>query len=180
MKNKNLIMFIAIGFILTTCIWGFVGGCGRSNIPMGLRTLPPEEDKSSAEGVILEKGSIPGEGRVYIVERGDTLWGISKRFGVSVSKIKEINSLETDTISVGQRLVLPGVVEVKEEVKETIPPSPHIEPKPGLVTYKVRQNDSLWRIAQIYGTSVEHIAELNGLPTDAKLIPGQEILVPSD
>lgn len=184
MKNKNLALFVIIGFILTTAIWGFVGGCGTSHVSWRSRPEPVIQEEPSAEGVILDKTSLPVESQEYIVELGDTLWGISKRFGVSISSIKEANKLSADTISVGQRLVIPGgqvqeVIEVQppsKEVKEVRPPSA----KPGLAVYKVKKDDSLWRIAQIYGTTIEHIAEINGLPKSAKLKPGQEILVPSN
>lgn len=180
MKNKNLILFVIIGFILTVVIWGFVGGCGTSHVSWKSRPEPVDEEPS-AEGVILEGASL----KEYIVEPGDTLWGISKKFGISISSIKDANKLETDTISVGQKLVIPGgqVQEVIEMQPPSVqqPLSPAGRGKgegPGLVVYKVKKDDSLWRIAQVYGTTIEHIAEINGLPKNAKLKPGQEILVP--
>ncbi|QMU62973.1 MAG: LysM peptidoglycan-binding domain-containing protein [Flavobacteriaceae bacterium] len=42
----------------------------------------------------------------YQVKKGDTLYSISKRFHISVEKIKEINGLESDTLSIGQRLLV--------------------------------------------------------------------------
>lgn len=194
MKNKNMILFIIIGFILTTAIWGFVGGCGTSHISWRKGHEVASSEETSAEGLVLEKTDITSTqvgGEIYIVEAGDTLWGISKRFGVSVSDIKEVNKLHTDTISVGQRLIIQGISKSQVTQKPQIPSQkvgailpesskPRVVPKPGLTVYKVRKDDSLWRIAQIYGTTIEHIAELNGLPRDARLVPGQEILVPSD
>ncbi|WP_200763897.1 lytic transglycosylase domain-containing protein [Nitrosophilus alvini] len=44
--------------------------------------------------------------RVYTVKKGDTLISISKRFGLSVAKIKKINSLKTSTIRVGEKIVI--------------------------------------------------------------------------
>lgn len=194
MKNKNMIFFIVIGFILTTAIWGFVGGCGTSHISWRKGHEVAPSSKTSAKGLVLKKtdtANTPVSGEIYIVEAGDTLWGISKRFGVSMSSIKDVNKLQADTISVGQRLIIPGLL--KSQVTQTtqIPspkaetivpegPKPKAIPKPGLSVYKVRKDDSLWRIAQIYGTTIERIAELNGLPKDAKLVPGQEILVPGE
>lgn len=171
MKNKNLITFIVIGFILTTAIWGFVGGCGTSRMSWETGTGMKTEEE------IREPAEVKGQ--TYIVEPGDTLWGLSMEFGVSVAAIKEINKLEKDTISVGQKLVIPGLAK-PEKVIEARPQLSPAVPKPGLIVYKVRKDDSLWRIAQIYGTTVEHIADINGLPKNARLTPGQEILVPSD
>ena len=43
----------------------------------------------------------------YTVESGDTLYGIAKRFNTTVDKIKELNNLSSNTIIVGQRLLIP-------------------------------------------------------------------------
>ncbi len=45
--------------------------------------------------------------RTYTVKRGDTLWGISRKYGRSVSSIKKANNLKSDNIGIGQRLRIP-------------------------------------------------------------------------
>ena len=47
--------------------------------------------------------------QTYIVQIGDTLYGISKQFGVSIQDIKLANNLNNDTITVGQTLLIPSV-----------------------------------------------------------------------
>ncbi|MBI3760350.1 MAG: LysM peptidoglycan-binding domain-containing protein, partial [Chloroflexi bacterium] len=47
-------------------------------------------------------------GGTYIVKRGDTLYGISRRNGITVDALKAANGLRTNIIFVGQRLVIPG------------------------------------------------------------------------
>ena len=208
--------------------------------------------ESSAEGLILDKSSILIENKpqskaenaqtesvdniYYIVEPGDTLWRISKKFNVSVDKIKMINNLRDDSISVGQKLLISGknlskkeisdeqflekkpvnknsTISKKQEsqlpkkdsaenikvnemqktltsvqevpvntqvsnIKMTNNNETKLQAKPGTVVYKVRPNDSLWRIAQVNETSVDKIIQLNNLTKNSKLTPGQEILVP--
>ncbi|NJK90549.1 MAG: LysM peptidoglycan-binding domain-containing protein [Blastochloris sp.] len=57
-------------------------------------TPPPQVTSSPATGV-------------HTVQAGDTLWGISKKYGISVDVLRQINSLTTDTIKPGQTLKLP-------------------------------------------------------------------------
>ncbi|XP_015080766.1 uncharacterized protein LOC107024322 [Solanum pennellii] len=44
---------------------------------------------------------------VIEIERGDTLWGLSRKYGVSIEEIKDANGLEGDTIYAGKKLVIP-------------------------------------------------------------------------
>ena len=55
----------------------------------------------------VEKKIVLGPHREYVVQAGDNLSMISEAFGVSVSKIKEMNNLKNDTLRVGQKLNLP-------------------------------------------------------------------------
>ncbi len=46
--------------------------------------------------------------KVHTVGRGDTLWGLSKQYGVSVAAIKSANGLTRDTIVLGAKLKIPA------------------------------------------------------------------------
>ncbi|WP_369048604.1 glucosaminidase domain-containing protein [Tenacibaculum sp. UWU-22] len=43
---------------------------------------------------------------LYIVEKGDTLYSIAKKYNTSVEKLKQLNDLESNTLAIGQKLVL--------------------------------------------------------------------------
>lgn len=49
----------------------------------------------------------PDTDKYYTVQKGDTLYSLSKKWNVSLVKLKELNNLSSDTISVGQKIVLP-------------------------------------------------------------------------
>jgi murein DD-endopeptidase MepM/ murein hydrolase activator NlpD len=51
----------------------------------------------------------PASGPIYIVQAGDTLWGLASRFDVSVSDLQAINNMTTQDIFVGDKLVIPGL-----------------------------------------------------------------------
>jgi LysM repeat protein len=116
----------------------------------------------------------------YIVQKGDTLWGISQNFKVSLNKLLSANNLtRTSLISVGQSLTIPGV-------SESTPPvafQPAISYDAGNTfessgEYTVKKGDHLTKIAYLYGTSVSKLKEANGLVTD-RLMIGQKLVVPS-
>lgn len=92
----------------------------------------------------------------YTVQKGDTLIGISKQFGVPVEEIEKINNIENDMITVGQVLKIPTT--------QTI-------------IYTVKKNDNLYDIAREYNTTVEEIMTINNLPNH-NLSIGQQLIIP--
>jgi LysM repeat protein len=52
-----------------------------------------------------------GDSKEYIVQKGDTLTSIAKANGVTVAQLKKANNLTTDTLQVGQKLVVPKKAE---------------------------------------------------------------------
>jgi len=93
---------------------------------------------------------------IAVVQPGDTLWQIARRYGVTISAIMEANGL-TDP----NRLV-PGLA--------LLIPVPNI--------YVIRPGDTLWQIAQRFGTTVDAIARLNNLNIQQYIYPGQTIYIP--
>ena len=107
----------------------------------------------------------------YTVERGDTLWNIASRFGVTVQEIRDANDLTSDTLSVGQSLIIPGISAGDDlednEGSETVP-----------TTYTVQSGDSLWSIANRFGVTVNDLKSANGL-TSNLLSVGQVLIIPT-
>ena len=94
----------------------------------------------------------------YIVERGDTLYSIARKFNVSVNDLIEYNNLPTTILTPGQSLRIPRV-------------------GPSNVIYIVKRGDTLYSIANSYGTTVDAIKNLNNL-TNNTLTIGQELYIP--
>ena len=106
-------------------------------------------------------GNIEG---TYTVKSGDSLWSIANRFGTTVAVLKELNNLNTNELSVGQVLKLPGSTSSSES---------------GITsnTYTVKSGDSLWSIARKYNTTVSEIQKLNQL-SSTLLQVGQVLKLP--
>lgn len=129
-----------------------------------LKLIPPVPAPTPIDPPVEQ----PEEATIYIVRSGDTLWAISRRYGVTVNQIKQWNHLSSNFLSIGQRLNIGS---------PTTPPSPTPTPPPtGETFYTVRSGDNLWKIATRYGVTVAHLKEWNALSTDFLRI-GQRLIV---
>jgi membrane-bound lytic murein transglycosylase D len=103
----------------------------------------------------------------YKVQSGDTLWDISKEYDVNVRSLAKWNGMApTDPIRPGQALVIWQEKVSEDQSQNAVMRS---------VYYKVRNGDSLARIAQKFNVSVSDIAKWNQLDTKKYLQPGQSL-----
>ena len=124
---------------------------------------------------------------VYVVQNGDYLAKISKKFNVTINSIKRLNpSIKKDVIWVGQKLKLPGKVDVgvqTEPAKTTAAKAPAKKtyaPYTGATKeYVVKNGDTLGGVAYGNGLNIRQLKELNGLSSDALKV-GQKLKVPAD
>lgn len=101
----------------------------------------------------------------YIVQKGDSLYSIAKKFNTTVDELKTLNKLTSNLIHIGQSLQIPG----GGSVEPSNPPSAN-------VYHTVVLGDSLYNIAKYYKTSVDELKRLNGLTSDIIHI-GQKLLI---
>ena len=98
------------------------------------------------------------EENIYIVKSGDTLYQIAKNNNTTVDAIKKLNNLSSNTLTIGQTLLIPL-------------------PKEEYIIYTVIKGDSLYQIARKNNTTVDEIKKLNNLTTNTLTI-GQELKIP--
>ena len=108
---------------------------------------------------------------VYTVKAGDNLWNISRKYGVSVEVIVDINNFrDKDFLSLGQKLEIPAIgggVSNSNQKQE-----------PTIVTYTVVKGDTLWSISQRYDVKMISIISVNNLKEISRLSIGQKLKLP--
>ena len=133
----------------------------------------------------------------YIIQRGDTLSKISKRYNIKIDAIKSSNpQIKNDVIRLGQKIRLPGKVDVGEQTvpagafasnqtKRSAPaaaskkdPAPAKAYTGATKEYIVKNGDTLGGIAIASGLTVRQLKELNGLAKDMIRV-GQKLKVPA-
>jgi len=108
--------------------------------------------------IALEAGT-----SLYTVQQGETLSEIAARYGVPVESIMAVNGLPTrDSIAVGQQLVIPPAVQPDD--------APALDD--ASTVYTLQRGDSLYRVALIYGVSVDDLLAANNLASRARSIRG--------
>lgn len=103
--------------------------------------------------------SLNEESDYYVVKKGDSLWSIAKKYNMTVDELKSINNLKSNLLSIGQRL----------KIKES---------NDNQNIYIVKEGDTLYKIANMYGTTVDNLKALNNLKNN-NLSIGQKLIVPS-
>lgn len=107
--------------------------------------------------------SSQGRKTSYTVRPGDTLWGIARTLGVSVRQLASWNSMATgETLRPGRSLVAYSNGGNSSDKRK--------------VSYRVRNGDSLWKIARKLGVSVRQLASWNNMSTGETLRPGQNLV----
>ncbi|MCF7626053.1 LysM peptidoglycan-binding domain-containing protein [Holdemanella sp. SCCA2] len=107
-----------------------------------------------------DNSSVKNTGEInYVVQKGDNLWTIANKYDTTISDIKKLNNLKTNTLQIGQVLKIPGSTNYN--------------------TYTVKKGDSLWKIADKYGTTVNKLMTINNLDSTTLQI-GQSLLIPTN
>jgi LysM repeat protein len=101
-----------------------------------------------AQEVAVSSGSASHQD--YIVRKGDSLWEIAAKTGVSVAQLRTANKLQGNRINVGQTLLVPDAANASTLLTAN-----------DVITYRVNRGDTLWAIANRYGTSVKKLRQVN-------------------
>ncbi len=131
-----------------------------NQLRIGQRLEIPSGSGAVVEVVKAVEQSVPAPSAGdYRVQKGDSLYSIGQKFGVSVTKLREVNGLSNNRLRIGQRLVIPATAKVhpKQSVSSTVATQ---------TRYRVRKGDSLYVIARRFGVSVSSLKKLNHLKSN--------------
>ncbi len=140
--------------------------------------------------------------KTHTVSKGDTLYNISKRYDTSVQSIQAENGMSGTSLSIGQRIRIPGVIvesinSVSQPIYATAPiqdsyvtrrivqPTPYIEEAQienvaaSEAIYAVLPKDTLYSISRRTCVGVNDIIAKNGISDPNTLKPGQRLALPS-
>lgn len=142
-----------------------VGQTLRVNVPIVTRqttTSRPTTTRSTPDTPVAST-------KFYVVRKGDTLYSIANRYGITASALRNANNISGNNISVGQRLTINAsgtptkrhvvLEEIPERVQKQVSKRPLAKKK----TYKVRKGDTLFSIASSANMSVNQLKKLNGI-----------------
>jgi spore germination protein len=95
--------------------------------------------------------------QIVVVKKGDSVWKIARKFGVSMEDIQRLNGLDNPSqLVVGQSLVVPT------------PERMHI----------LQPGETLWTLSKRYGVKVEDLQRINNIQDPQQLAPGTRIRIP--
>ena len=128
----------------------------------GQQLSVPGAGSASVSSSVSSSQTGPAREVSYRVRPGDNLWVLAKRHGTNVERIKSDNGLQSNHLSVGQRLV----------IRSGAPKAS------GDGNYTVRRGDTLAKIAQVHGVSLNRLLSSNGLSRRTTIFPGQRLEIP--
>jgi len=228
LPKRDAFIIVALIHAGIVMLWFFTGGCGdqdtrevdMAGIPetrevesldTDMDTIEPPvtvtgERTPAIEGTTTDLTAVRPANEVrYIVQAGDSLWKISRKFGVSVDAITARNDIQDPAlIRTGRELWIPdpskgfgedagtkpsiappvvtGTTEpVTGETTETVTGGTFaIEERVDLSTletfdYEIQPGDTIWKLARTYRTTTKLIMDLNGI-TEAKTIRAGDTL----
>ena len=86
----------------------------------------------------ISEGTTSSNNEYYTVQKGDTLYSIANKYGLTVNELKKLNNLTSDNLSVGQSLIVEKLPSESTDIN----------------TYIVKSGDTLYSIAKKFNTTV--------------------------
>lgn len=137
----------------------------RHRIRLGQRLKIPSKGIKAKQSIATqakhEKPRTESKTAVHVVQRGDSLWLLARKYSTSVDRIKALNHLRSNNLKLGQQLTINGTHD-KQQGR----------------TYKVKRGDTLANIAMKHRVKLAALLKANNLTKRDKIFPKQELHLP--
>ncbi|MFS4460815.1 LysM peptidoglycan-binding domain-containing protein [Bdellovibrio sp. HCB2-146] len=138
----------------------------RSNKSMVAKRAAPAATNAATETTTVQESA---DGRYYIVQSGDSLYTIAKKYSTSVAELQRLNNIRRkSTLKVGMKLRLPGGSDTSSSAREIVKNKVHV----------VRRGENLSQIAARYNVAVGDIKSKNKIRNPSSLIVGARLVIP--
>ena len=117
----------------------------------------------------------------HVVKTGDTLWSMSRSYGLAVNVIEQHNpGISGRYLKIGETIIIPafGNAPAPSPVPQNTPPRQVTVPSNFTDTHIVQKGETFWSLARKYGVEPNVLAEANGLKLTDILHEGRTIRVP--
>lgn len=157
-------------------LWGIARSMGTS-----VQALQQANPGLSARKIAVgQKITLPGHSSTrqiasrrsnYTVKSGDTLWGISQRFDLTLSTLVQANGLSQHApLKVGTQLYIPDIGQAQQAKTRK-------NARQARINYHVQKGDSIWSIARKFGVKPDQIMEWNKLSSRDLIHPGDTLTI---
>ncbi|HEX8268547.1 MAG TPA: LysM peptidoglycan-binding domain-containing protein [Flavobacterium sp.] len=146
----------------------------RESIAVKTSKTETKSDIASAEVKEIKKNPDTASAKAdhyYVVQAGDNLSNIAKKFNVSVEDLKEWNDISDNNVQLQSKLKIADLIKGNNEVANNSP-----EPKYKTEEYIVAKGDNLGVIAKRFNMSVDELKNLNGI-RDNNILVGKKLVV---
>ena len=181
-RHGQTLSHIARDFNTTVAFIQQANGLRNHNIRAGTHLIVPVSRQDAEHYALsapqrlnqLQARERSGQRHQHTVRSGDTLWDISRSYGVTVNQLTAWNGMApNDVLRPGQNLVVwlsgdQGQVRAASAAPAAAPQTVH---------YSVRRGDSLYAIAKRFNVSVSELRRWNNLPRQGYLQPGQRLRI---
>lgn len=138
----------------------------------------PGSSSGTSTGTNQSSGSLSTS--TYTVAPGDSLYAIATKFGVTIAQLKAWNQLSSDMIYVGQKLSIQtgtgNTAVTPSPSTPANPTTPSTSVQDNAQTYTVVAGDSVWKIANQFGISMDELRSLNHIQNNF-IYPGQVLKI---
>ncbi|WP_340114771.1 LysM peptidoglycan-binding domain-containing protein [Maribellus mangrovi] len=132
--------------------------------------IPKKKEEETVEEVQPAKNEFSGKYLEHIIESGETLWGTTRRYGVSEAELKTLNPILNTGFPAGAVIKIP--------VQDA--PEPLVKPfnDEAFNTHHVQKGETLYGLSRQFDVSILDLKKYNPLLEQRGLVEGENILIP--